>query len=254
MTEKLDIGRVFNAIFALYRDNAGILLTTALAIYLGAALLVGVLFLISPILAIFSFIFVFVAQFWYQGVVIELVNRIHAGEARPTVGTLFSAVGPKLGRLIGAGLLAGLGIVIGLILLIVPGLYLLTIWAVISPVIIIEGARVGESFGRSQSLVKGNGWQVFGTVVIIAIVNLVFTQIVQLIFGRDNFLGGLLGTLIPNVLIAPIAALAAAVIYFELRRVKEGAGVPGVPGAVATATPGGMAPPAGGPPPPPPPQ
>src|SRR4051794_18260430 len=248
MREKLDIGRVFNAIFALYKDNAGILLTTALAIYLGAALLVGLLFLISPILAILSFIFIFVATFWYQAVVIELVNRIHGGEPRPTVGTLFSAVGPKLGTLIGAGLLAGLGIAIGLVLLIVPGLYLLTIWAVISPVIIIEGARIGESFGRSQALVKGNGWQVFGTVVIIAIVNLVFTQIVQAIFGRDNFVGGLLGTLIPNVLIAPIAALAAAVIYFELRRVKEGAGLPG---AVATATPGGVATPAGGPPPPP---
>lgn len=248
MSEKLDIGRVFTAIAELYKANAGILITSALAIYLGAAVIIGLLFLVSPILAIFSLVFVFVAQAWYGGMVIELVNRIHAGGPRPTVGTLFSAVGPKVGALIGAGLLAGIGIVFGLILLIIPGLYLLTIWAVIAPVIVIEGTRVGQSFGRSQQLVKGNGWQVFATVVVIAIVNGIVTQIIQLIFGRDNFVGGVLGTLIPNVLIAPIGALAAAVIYFELRRIKEGTAIPG---AVAAATPGGVAPPVGAPQPPP---
>jgi hypothetical protein len=226
MTEKLNITRIFNAIWDLYKDHAGILLTTALVIYLGAAIVVGVFILVSPILAIVSSILVFMASFWYQGMVIELVNRIHANQPRPTVGALFSAVGPKLGALIGAGILAGIGITIGLILLIVPGLYLLTIWAVISPVIVIEGARVTESFGRSQHLVRGNGWPVFGTVAIIGFLSAAIGQFIRILFGGDSFVGGMLGTLIPGILLAPVGALAAAVLYFELRRVKEAAGAP----------------------------
>ena len=56
---------------------------------------------------------------------------------------------------------------IGLVLLVVPGLFLITIWAVIAPVIVLERAGVFESFGRSRHLVKGNGWQVFGVLVIL---------------------------------------------------------------------------------------
>src|SRR5215207_530876 len=221
MTEKLNITRIFNAIWDLYKDHAGILLTTALVIYLGAAIVVGLFILVSP---------------------------IHANQSRPTVGTLFSAIGPKLGTLIGAGLLAGIGITIGLILLIVPGLYLLTIWAVIAPVIIIEGARVTESFGRSQQLVRGNGWAVFGTVAIIAFLSSAIGQFIRIIVGGDSFVGGMLGTLIPGIILAPVGALAAAVLYFELVRVKEG----GV--AAAAPIPSAAAPTPAGTQPPPPPQ
>jgi hypothetical protein len=253
MTEKLNITRIFNAIWELYKAHAGVLLTTAFLIYLAAAILIGVFFIVAPILALLAFIAIFVAQFWYTGMVIELVKRVQAGESVPTVGTLFGAVSPVLGRLIGAGLLAGLGIVVGLILLIVPGLYLITIWAVIAPAIVIEGTRVGESFGRSQNLVKGNGWQVFGTLVIIFILNAAVSSVLQAIFGRDTFLGGLLGTLIPNLIFAPVGALAVSVLYFELRRVKEGAGAPVAP-AVAGGPAGAPVTPAPeqAPPPPPP--
>ena len=45
-----------------------------------------------------------------------------------------------------AAILAGLGIVLGLILLIVPGLVLLTWWAVIIPVVVLENSSAGEAF------------------------------------------------------------------------------------------------------------
>ena len=73
---------------------------------------------------------------------------------------------PKLWTIVGAGILARLAITIGLILLIVPGLFLLTIWCLIVPVIVLEGAGRGDSFGRSRELVRGNGWNVFGLIVL----------------------------------------------------------------------------------------
>jgi hypothetical protein len=48
--------------------------------------------------------------------------------------------------LIVAGLLAGIGIAIGLVFLIVPGLILLTWWCLIVPVVVLEGKQVGEAF------------------------------------------------------------------------------------------------------------
>lgn len=244
LREHLDIGRVFSAIADLYKGNAGLLLGAALVIFLALALVTGLLISISPLLIIITAVVAFVAQYWYQGMVIELVNRVHGGSGVPGLGELFGAVGPRLGRLIAAGLLAGIAIAIGLILLIVPGLYLLTIWAVIAPVIVIEGAAVGASFRRSQQLVKGDGWQVCGVLVVLFLIAAVIGFVVRGVFGGDDFLGAFLGSLIPNLLLAPVSALAAAVIYFELRRLKEGAAVAGGPGAPGV--PAGQAPYPGG--------
>lgn len=229
MREHLDIGRIFSAIVELYKNNAAVLLGAAVVIFLALALLTGLLIVVSPLFLLITAVAAFVAQFWYQGMVIELVNRVHAGGGVPSVGELFSAVGPRLGRLIVAGLLAGIGIAIGLILLIVPGLYLITIWAVIAPVIVIEGAAIGASFGRSQQLVKGEGWQVFGVLAVLFLISAIIGFMVRAVFGADDFLGAFLGSFIPNILLAPVSALAAAVIYFELRRLKEGAAVAGAP-------------------------
>ena len=68
---------------------------------------------------------------------------------------MFQRVQPRLPALIVAGILAGLGIALGLVLLIVPGLFLLTIWSLIVPSIVVEGKSAGESFGRSRELVAG---------------------------------------------------------------------------------------------------
>lgn len=240
MTEHLDVGRVFSAIAELYKNHAAVLLGAAVVVFLALALLTGLLIVVSPLLFVITVVAAIVAQYWYQGMVIELVNRVHAGGGVPGVGELFSAVGPRLGRLIAAGLLAGIGIVIGLILIIVPGLYLLTIWAVVAPVIVIEGAAIGASFGRSQQLVKGDGWQVFGVLAVLFVIGAFIGFMVRAVFGAQDFLGAFLGSLIPNILLAPVSALAAAVIYFELRRLKEGAAVVGAPTAVEV--PGGEPP------------
>jgi hypothetical protein len=59
-------------------------------------------------------------------------------------------VTPHLTTLALAGLLAGIAITFGFILLIVPGLFLLTIWLLIVPAIMLENCGVSASFARSQ--------------------------------------------------------------------------------------------------------
>ena len=73
--------------------------------------------------------------------VVEVVVDILDGRRDHTVGSLFSSVSPFIWALIGAGLLATI-IVIGFILIIVPGLIALTFLAVVAPAVVIDRAAL----------------------------------------------------------------------------------------------------------------
>jgi hypothetical protein len=217
---KLDTAGVLERVFDVYRQQFGVIIPAALVVFLPVAVVAALaLSEGSLLLALVASIISFVGTFWFQGVVVEAVRDIQDGRRDFTVGQLFESVRPVLAPLIGIGVLAGLGIAVGFVLLIVPGLILLTWWAVIAPVIVIERGRAMDAFGRSRELVRGNGWPVFGVIVFLFFVNLVVTQIIRAIAG-DSFAGGLIASLISNVLVAPLSAIAAAVIYLSLRRLK----------------------------------
>ena len=221
MEGRLDVGNVFERIFTVYREQFTLLLPAALAVFVPVAILDGAIRAGGGVgLALIAAAISFVATFWYQGMVVEAANDIMDGRRDHTVGTLISSVTPVVAPLLVAGVLGGIGIAVGFILVIVPGLYLLTVWALLAPVIVIERARAMESFGRSRALVRGHGWQVFGVIVVLFLVKLVLSALVAVIFvsASDTIVGYGLADLITNVLIAPLSALAAAIMYFELKR------------------------------------
>jgi hypothetical protein len=223
MTEKLEIGTVFQRVFDTYRSQLGLLLPAALIIFVPVAVLNGIVLESgSPVAAVATIAIAGVGTYWFQGMVVEATRDILDGRRDHTLGSLFKSVAPVLVPLIIAGLLAGLGAAVGLLLLIAPGLFLLTIWAVIAPVIVIERTGAVEAFGRSRQLVRGHGWQVFGVIVTIFLVQLVLGLVLGAILGSvsDTFATRSIGDLVLRVLIAPISALAAAVVYFELKRLK----------------------------------
>jgi hypothetical protein len=223
MNTKLDVGRVFERIFQIYRDQFGLLMGSALVLFVPVAIVNGFLYEEGGFLAsIVASAIAIVATYWYQGMVVEAARDILDGRRDHTIGSLFSAARPVVATLIGAGILAGIAIAIGLVLLIVPGLYLLTIWAVIVPVIVLERTGVFGAFGRSRELVKGHGWQVFGVLVVLFLAALVLRLVIQVIIDgiTDSVVGFIIAELIVNILVVPLSALAAAVIYFELKAIK----------------------------------
>ena len=102
--------------------------------------------------------------------------------------------------------------------MIVPGLFLMTIWAVVAPVIVLERPGVFAAFGRSRELVRGHGWTVLGALVLVFLI-VIAAAIVAGIVGVA--LGGGVGEAIAgwvlNALVQPLAAVTATVIYFALR-------------------------------------
>jgi hypothetical protein len=146
------------------------------------------------------------------------VQDARDGSFDSSLGEIFARVSRAVLPLVVAGLLAGLGIALGFVLFVVPGLFLLTIWAVIGPVIVLEGSSALDSFGRSRALVRGHGWTVFAIVLITGLLSAIASGILQgVFFFLPRFLEILIGGTIAQSVVAPLMAIAIALTYFGLR-------------------------------------
>ncbi|NOT40972.1 MAG: hypothetical protein HOP13_10805 [Alphaproteobacteria bacterium] len=136
--------------------------------------------------------------------------------------------------LIGLGLLVGLGVGVGFIALIVPGIFLLLCWMVASPVMVVERLGVIASMQRSMQLTQGHRWAILGLIVLFIIVYMIVLAVLGAIVGGAMLsdlasaagppLGFLIVMTLVGVVLSVIGTVGAAAIYFELRQIKEGVG------------------------------
>jgi hypothetical protein len=141
---------------------------------------------------------------------------------------------------IAIGLLVGLGIGLGAILLLVPGLMLASRWIVAVPARVMERPGVFAAMERSAELTKGNRWAIFGLLFAYAIVLWIISAVVLGITASLSFTAhsptaagmglpyALISALV-NALISTIGSAGVASIYCELRRIRDGA----IPSALA---------------------
>jgi hypothetical protein len=214
MSPTLDPGAVITRAVSIYRDNFAILFWAAAALFVvPAAVAVAVNSTGGTALA---GVLTLVLGTFYQGMVVELVRDVRDGRRDSSLGQLFASVGPVFVGLLAMSILYGLGVGIGILLFIVPGLFLMTIWAVTAPVVVIERSSVLGAFGRSQELVRGNGWPAF-SVILFAIVGVEIVRVI--VQGITSGLGDGASAVITWAVTAatqPISALAAAVLYYAL--------------------------------------
>lgn len=221
MQPKLSVGETLRETFSIYRDQAGVLLPVAFWLFLGVAILEAVIGESIAILAVALLTLALV--FLYQGMVVGLVRDVRDGRRDNSIGELVRSVLPVLMPLIGAGLLTAIGIFFGFILLVVPGVYLLTIWAVTAPVIVVERRGVFDALGRSRQLVRGNGWPVLGAVLVAILIGLVGNFVLNSV-GRgisDDPILGVVFYALASTVTAPIEALVASVLYFRLLELQR---------------------------------
>jgi hypothetical protein len=234
----MTVGGVLGEAWGLYTKFFTRFFTIAIIVYL-VVNLIGALIAtafgggagVTILLVLIGVVVSIVGTFWLQGALVYAVDDVRDGRIDTTVGQVFERVRPYLGTLIGAGLLAGLGIALGLILIIIPGLVLLTWWCLIVPVIVLEQKSIGEAFGASRELVRGHGWTVFGIIIVTWILSAIASGIIQAIFSfLNNFFQTWIGGSIASAIVGPFLAIALTLTYFKLRELRAGE----VPAAAAS--------------------
>lgn len=230
--DKLDINRVIRRTIEVLRRNWRSLLRPALLYLFLPTVVVGVLqphagpfgsvvgaHPATPLLSLLLLI----PYTLFQGGLIRLTSADLKAEAISTDEAM--AVGRRrLWPLFGLYLLAGLGIGLGFVLLIVPGVILALAWSVVGPVLIEEDRPVMQTFGRSAELTRGTRLNIFGVLLTFLVFELLGSLVVALV-------GALLPGLIRDAALWPaysavltvIAGVLVPVIYDELRNLKAAA-------------------------------
>jgi hypothetical protein len=176
----------------------------------------------TAIVGLVGIVATIVGSLWLEGAFVRSVQTARTGVFETPIGELFRGARPFVGRLFVSGVLAGLGVAFGVVLFIVPGLILLTWWALIAPVIVIEDRSALESFGRSRELVKGNGWAVFAVVIISALLSVIAATLVRAAFSFLPPFGEIvIGSTLAQAIVSPFAAIAVTVAYLRLRELHD---------------------------------
>jgi hypothetical protein len=171
----------------------------------------------GAILALLSLALTLIGYAFVEGALVEVVRDLHDdGDGNRSYGEIVDSTRARLAPLTAVSLLTGFTIALGCLLFIVPGLVLLTRWAVAVPVVMLEGRSPSDAMRRSRELVRGNGRAVLNVVLTVgfmtAIVGFFFAIIAR---GNGFFVIWLAGT-VAATLTAPYAAHAVTVLYYRL--------------------------------------
>lgn len=131
--------------------------------------------------------------------------------------------------LVVAGLLASIAVLAGLLLLIVPGIWLAGSFSMLSQVVAIEDAGPVQALRRSFGLVKGRWWPTIGFLLLVGLIGSGAAQLVQLIalpalttgdVGLGAGLAFVFLMMVQGLMIAAIAVMSTRW-YIDLRARKE---------------------------------
>ncbi|HEX3887012.1 MAG TPA: hypothetical protein VHW05_05905 [Phenylobacterium sp.] len=247
-TGKLDIGRVIQQLFAaLSRNFATFAILAVILVGVPTAIVYGfqpnvtatsaAAFNFGPRLAysIVSGIVAGLSGLILQGTIIYGTVSDLNGKPVSVADSLRIGLYTFL-PLLGIGILMGLAIGIGMILLIVPGIILAIVWCVAIPAYVVERPSLMDVFGRSAALTRNNRWRIFGLMIVFFIAVLIIELVLGIVGGVTNLIsfGGLpvvtRFVILPliNVASALIGATGGAVLYVELRRLRDGVGPQGL--------------------------
>lgn len=222
----MTVGGVLSEAWQLYRRFFARFFLTAAAVFvvinlfsaIAADARAGAADAVAGFWSLIGILATLVGSLWVQGALTATVADVRDGHPDEGVEATYRRVRPSLVPLLLAGILAGLGIALGLVLLIVPGLFLLTRWVLVTPVVVLERLGATDALRRSWQLVRGHGWSVFAVIVVTVLLALVAQGLfLGLFLFLPTFLQNWIGGLVANSLVTPFLALAWTLMYFHLR-------------------------------------
>jgi hypothetical protein len=185
--------------------------------------------------------FIWTSAFWVPATVAWVVSIVagavlqaaltratvlHLSGERPNFGHCLSAGLTMILPMIAIGILTSLGVGVGMLLLIVPGVILWLMWSVVVPVYVQEKAGIMGSFGRSSELTKGARWKIFLVMLIVVIGLWLLSIPAAMLEGLAGSIGATIGVALMGAVVSALGNMVMvtiqASIYVELREAKEG--------------------------------
>jgi hypothetical protein len=150
---------------------------------------------------------------WVIGAVI---HDVAVEDRTPT--DAYRKTAPRLPDLMISALVTTVGILLGTIALIVPGVLLMARWALVVPLIVIEAAPWREALARSNELVRGRTWGVVAIFVVLAVIGaaLVAPPVLLGYFVLEGIIGAWLATLAIDTVSVALFSFAPFVLYRRL--------------------------------------
>lgn len=254
--EPMSIGQIIDGSFRIYKNNfvrfitivaivqvpvslASITINAVILGMVGSVDISGThpafrttLVVAGVVAALLGFILYLLAYNLSNGALMKSISESYLGK-EVTVGEAYRFVIPKLGSIIVAAILVGVCFIVGFILLVVPGVIFSLWFALVTPVIVLENMGSTEAMSRSKALAKGNLSKIFTVSLIIGLITVIVTIIISATGGILSLLavGGNpivmktiqeLSNLVARLIIAPVGACAAILLYYDLRIRKEG--------------------------------
>jgi hypothetical protein len=164
----------------------------------------------------------FIGTTLVQGALVEVVDDEHRGKSPRSLAELYRSSGSRLASLLWTSILMGLGVGLGLLLLIVPGILLAIRWAVATPIVMLEGLGARSAMRRSQELVQDHRKDVFRVLANIwvrtGLVWFACTLLIERVASGTShpLLTASFGGVLASALVTPYAAHALNVVYYRL--------------------------------------
>lgn len=180
--------------------------------------------------------------------VLPLVSALHVhavrailAEEQPRIGAVTRLGLAALPVVAAVTIISWLGIVLGFVALVVPGIYLFLRWYVVAQAAAIEREGWSDALRRSTTLVSGNYRHVFGLGLVVLMIGFLPGFLIKHAFGDLTGPLFFFTWVAVEVLVWSFTALTGALLYFDLRARRQRAYAQGLaeapPGAGPVLTP-----------------
>jgi hypothetical protein len=243
LQRKRDLGKILDDAFAFYRRNFKTLLAVALVVVVPVHLIVSGVGLgwlwegydsppkdVVRLSDVTDSLIGLAAQLLIvtplvTAMTVHVVRSAAAGTPATTSASLRAAL-DVFGALLLAVVLVALGVGLGLLAFLIPGVILAVRWAVVPQVVVVEGLRGTEALRRSFLLTQGQGWFAFLVLLVTNILVSVLSAIAILPLEyaaeqADSQAISLAGQMLGAIIALPILAVAQTLLYYTLLVAQE---------------------------------
>jgi serine/threonine protein kinase len=239
------VGSLLRRSFALYSEYFPLFLRISLLAHIPVILLALVLIffdivqakhlmalnlerVLSVVLNLLSVVVTFLANSVIAGLTVLIVMQLTIAPLRPVrLRHAFAVLKKRWRPFFSTSIRVGLRVLIGFILVIIPGIVMMVRYTLYAPIVLLEGLQKKAAMKRARELVGRSKLTVVKVVCLQLLIPMIVTGLAAGYFGvasrnENNYFGKiyahLLGLL--NIFIVPLVSIMVALLYMKLRQVS----------------------------------